>query len=103
MWAMPPAIVRQSRRRYVPRMAVFVFRSEKDRRQLAFTSDEAGKALPANLSPWDRTSNRAVPALVGMPTAFQDAVAAHGHVVMQIARKLDPAVPDFRTRNPRRR
>jgi hypothetical protein len=82
-------------------MAIFVFRSDKDRRQFAFANDDAGKALPADLSPWHRTSNRAVPSFVGMPASFQDAVAAHGCVVMRIARKADPAVPDFRVRTRR--
>jgi hypothetical protein len=82
-------------------MAIFVFRSDKDRRQFAFASDDTGKALPENLSPWHRTSNRAVPSFVGMPASFQDAVAAHGCVVMQIARKVDPAVRDVQVRTRR--
>jgi hypothetical protein len=79
-------------------MPIFVFRSEKDRRQLAFATDEEGKALPAHLGPWCRTSNRAVPAFVGMPDSFQAAVAMHGHVVIQIGRKFDRTAPAFRMR-----
>jgi hypothetical protein len=44
------------------------------------------------LAPGYRTSNCAVPSFVGMPAAFQDVVTANGHVVMQITRKVDPAV-----------
>jgi hypothetical protein len=73
-------------------MAIFVFRSEKDGRQAAFTSDEAGAGPPAHLGPWYRMSNCAVPSFVGMPATFQDVVATHGHVVMLITRKVDPAV-----------
>jgi hypothetical protein len=79
-------------------MAIFIFRSDKDRRQFTSANDDTGKSLPENLSPWHRTSNRAVPSFVGMPASFRDAVAAHGCVVMQIARKVNPAVRDFRVR-----
>jgi hypothetical protein len=96
MCATPPAIVRQRRPRYLPRMAIFVFRSDRDRRQLAFTSDEAGAGLPAHLRPWYRTSNCAVPSFVGMPAAFQDVVTANGHVVMQITRGVHPATDAYR-------
>jgi hypothetical protein len=96
VWATPRAIVWQPQCRHLPRIAIFVFRSDKDRRQVAFASDDTGKALPEDLSPWHQTSNRAVPSFVAMPASFQDAVAAHGCVVLQIARKVDPAVRDFR-------
>jgi hypothetical protein len=76
-------MLRQFQRDHIPCMPIFVFRSEKDRRQLAFATDEEGKALPAQLGPWCRTSNRAVPTFVGMPDSFQAAVAVLGHVLIQ--------------------
>jgi len=91
-------MVQQYRRHYGLRMAIYVFRSDRDRRQFAFATDGAGAGLPENLGPWYRMGNSAVPSFVGMPASFQDAVAVHGHVVMQIARKLDPAAPNFRVR-----
>jgi hypothetical protein len=48
-------------------MNVFVFRSEIDRRQFAFTRDKAGANLPGELAPWYQSSGRAVPSIVGLP------------------------------------
>jgi hypothetical protein len=63
-------------------MPVFVFRSEKDRHQLAFTSDKAGESLPARLGPWHRTTDTAMSETVGLPDSVQTAIRLKGYILL---------------------
>jgi hypothetical protein len=97
MWAKRPAILWQSLRRYIQGMPVFVFRSEKNRNQFAFTSDNAGESLPANLGPWYRTSGAAMSSAVGLPDSVQTAIRLRGHVLIRIdpgAHRPEPLFPE---------
>jgi len=81
----------QLRNHYTPAMPIFVFRSENDRRQLAFTSDRTGGNLPTDLGPWRRTSNGPVPSVVGLSVAVQAAIKAKGYVLLPTGRGRDDA------------
>jgi hypothetical protein len=70
---------------------VFIFRSETDRRQFAFTRDRAGANLPKELAPWHQSGGRTVPSAVGLPESVLGAIKAKGYVILQIERALSHA------------
>ena len=72
--------------RNVLNMDVFIFRSDMDRRQFAFTRDKAGADLPEELGPWHQSGGRAMPSIVGLPESVLAAIGAKGYVMLQIER-----------------
>ena len=65
-------------------MPIFMFRSEKDRRQYAMAADISGTTLPEHLGPWYRSSKQPIPSFVGLPESVRTAIKTNGHVLMQI-------------------
>jgi len=80
-------------------MDVFIFRSDVDRRQFAFTRDNAATNLPKELGPWHQSGGRAMPSSVGLPESVLAAIGAKGYVMLQIERPAPR--PDARS-TPRR-
>jgi hypothetical protein len=72
--------------RNVLNMDVFIFRSDMDWRQFAFTRDKAGADLPEELGPWHQSGGRAMPSIVGLPASVLAAIRAKGYVMLQIER-----------------
>jgi len=68
-------------------MPIFVFRSEKDKRQFAFAGDETSTSLPRNLGPWYQTDGHNVAEVVGLTDSVRAAIKAKGYVLMQIGRE----------------
>ncbi len=75
-------------------MHIFIFRSDTDRRQFAFTRDKAGTNLPEELGPWYQSGGHAMPSVVGLPDSVLAAIRAKGYVMMQVER----AAPRLGTR-----
>jgi hypothetical protein len=70
-------------------MTTFMFRSEKDPRQMAFTSDRTGSNLPADFDPGKAAGSQVVPAgseVSGSVPAdvILAAVEADGYIVVEV-------------------
>ena len=72
-------------------MSIFVFRSDKDRRQRACTGDRMGGKLPNDFGPWRRAYNEPVPSAVELSAAVRATIRAKGFVSLPTGRAHDGA------------
>ena len=69
-------------------MPVYVFRTEREPRVIAFATDTGLARLPPTFGPWRQADGQSPEGIVGLPDFIRNAVAERGYVLLHIERDL---------------